>query len=101
MMDQKSAVTQLIQRDFDLAVSDSFSEEEILRVLARRIELLLSRNPEDLFQLMYRLDISEVKLANAFTPEAMAQLVWDRQLEKIKSRADFPPDLSGEQELKW
>ncbi len=93
-----------LRRDWDLALPGTLSEEAILQLLAERIVTILERGAETFYQLMYRLDISEKKL-NAIlgednVPAKIARLVYDRQLEKIKSRhenrmrrEDLDPEL--------
>jgi len=93
-----------LRQDWDLELPSTISEEAILQLLAERIVTILERGAETFYQLMYRLDISEQKL-NAIlgddnVPAKIARLIYDRQLEKIKSRhenrmrrEDLDPEL--------
>ncbi len=99
---QETAVA--LQQDWGLQLPDEISEATILQKLAERVVILIERGSESFFQLMYRLDISEKKL-NAIigqpdVAEKIARLIYDRQLQKIRSRAlhkqntkDVDPDL--------
>ena len=93
-----------LRQDWDLQLPETISEEALLLLLAERIVTILERGAETFYQLMYRLDISEKKL-NAIlgddnVPAKIARLIYDRQLQKIKSRhenrmrrEDLDPDL--------
>ena len=92
MSKETTEILNLLQQQWGLSVEGLVSEEEIINRLAQRIVYYLEKGPETFFQLMYRLDISEKKLnmvlADPEAPFAIAKLVYDRQLQKIKSRAE-------------
>ncbi len=95
-----------LKDDWDLQLPDTLSEETILRLLAERIVVILERGAETFFQLMYRLDISEKKLNAVLqeddVPLKIARLIYDRQLQKIKSRHENRMKTSSDDpELKW
>ncbi len=95
-----------LKEDWDLQLPDTLSEETILRLLAERIVVILERGAETFFQLMYRLDISEKKLNAVLqeddVPMKIARLIYDRQLQKIKSRHENRMKSSSDDpELKW
>jgi aspartate/glutamate racemase len=101
---QETAIA--LKEDWDLQLPDMLSEEAILRLLAQRIVIVLERGAETFFQLMYRLDISEKKLnavlADDDVPGKIARLIYDRQLQKIKSRHENRMKTeSDDPELKW
>ncbi|PQJ10873.1 hypothetical protein CJD36_012950 [Flavipsychrobacter stenotrophus] len=101
---QETAIA--LQQDYGLQVPDEISEETILKRLAERVAVLVDRGAEAFFQMMYRLDISERKLNEAIgTPdvaEKIARLIYDRQLQKIRSRAFFKGGGKDvDQDLKW
>ncbi len=107
-MDQQLYETAvLLQRDWELEIPETISEEQILTQLEYRVAKLLSGNPESFFQLMYRLDVSEKRLNETiYTADrpssAIARLIYDRQLQKIRSRAEFGGAPGGEDdELRW
>ncbi len=83
-----------------LVREDLVSEEKILAALCRRLEYMMEYAPEQLFSLLYRLDISERKLKQAMEQETdivakIALLIYERQVEKSASRKahkSTPPD---------
>lgn len=81
------------------------SETEILAALARRVEILLSRDATAFFQIMYRLDIAETRLNKALysanPAEAVARLIWDRQWEKAQTRAQYKSPDAPDDDLRW
>ncbi len=89
----------------DIVLPPTVSEEEIIRVLGYRIGQLLAGQPDQLFSMLYRLDISERKIKAAMelgqdVAKKIAVLVYERQMEKMLSRKQHraqPPD----EDLAW
>ncbi len=83
-------IVQHFQNDWELQIPETFTENELLELLVAKISMLIERQPETFFQLMYRLDIPEKKLnavlGNMDTIDKIARLVYERQLEKARSR---------------
>ena len=84
-------------------------EEALVQILARRIDEMLERQPEQLMSLLYRLDVLERKILPVMRPDAiepahigLARLVIDRQKERIstKMRVKTPP-LEGMDGWEW
>ena len=105
-MEYRQELLTSLQRQWGIhAADDLVAEEEILRQLEDRIMLLMDKNPEYFFLLMYRLDIPEDKLrATLNDPTSgskIARLVYERQHQKICSRKRYssPPDPDAE--LRW
>jgi aspartate/glutamate racemase len=97
---------QALQQDWDISLPDALSEEAILKLLADRVVLILERGAETFFQLMYRLDISEKKLNAVLEDDdvaaKIARLIYDRQLQKIKSRHEHRMKQENDDpELRW
>jgi len=77
---------------------------ELRKVLIRRIEELIEKDVEKLKWILYRIDVNERKVHEALAtnaalhyPELLADLIIERQIEKIKTRAkysDGPSDWS-------
>lgn len=90
---------------WQLDIPPDWQEAEILAALSQKITLLLSREPETFFQIMYRLDIPEAKLNQALyatnPPDAIARLIWQRQWEKARSRKDHRSEDTPDDDLKW
>jgi hypothetical protein len=66
------------------------TEEAILQLLADKIAGIVASGQQPFYQLMYRVDISEKKLAQIAGGDDIAQkiarLVYDRQVQKLQSR---------------
>ena len=95
-----------LKSDWDLQIPETLSEEAILKLLADRVVLILERGPDTFYQLMYRLDISEKKLnailGDEHVADKIARLIYDRQLQKIKSRMEHKSqNTDTDPELKW
>lgn len=94
-----------LQNDWELQLPDTFTEEMILKILAEKIVTILERGPETFFQLMYRLDISEKKLnavlGDEDVPQKLARLIYDRELQKIRSRHEHKTKPGNDPDLKW
>ena len=92
-----------------LALPEKISSSELEEQLAAYINKLIEKDFEKLVSLLYRLDVSENKLKNLLKLNAgenagmiIAQLIIERQLEKIKSRKHFSTkDDPAEGEEKW
>jgi len=96
-----------LQQEWGMQLPDNISEEEILRLLAERVVVLLQMGADNFYQLMYRLDISEKKLSAVLgaedVPVKIARLIYDRQLQKIQSRKDNKQSGTWDEdpELRW
>jgi hypothetical protein len=94
----KEEITQLILQDFGLAKSEKpFSEQEILDYLAEAIAYMIEHKMDFLLSLLYRLDVSEQKIAFALMPGnsepaniALAKLVWERQKQRVATKHAYP-----------
>lgn len=105
-MQQQHEIFEALYKQWELQTVDVITEEEIKRQLAKRILLLMDRNPEQFFQLMYRLDIPENKLrviwADADAPDKIAAMVYNRQLQKIQSRLNNKgQQYTEDPDLRW
>ena len=77
----------LVNITFELPDQGNMQDEEALvQILARRIDEMLERQPEQLMSLLYRLDVLERKILPVMRPDAiepahigLARLVIDRQ----------------------
>ena len=106
-MDEQEQVWSALKNDWELEHSAVCSREEILSQLELRISRLIERQPEQFFQLMYRLDVPENEVSHALNhPDTaikrVAELVYERQLQKIRSRQQHRPSANPEDdELSW
>ncbi len=95
-----------LKSDWSLEYPNLISEETILKLLAERVAQLTTEGQEAFYQLMYRLDISEKKLIEAAgtneVAEKIARLIYNRQLEKVKSRNKYKQNSNNiDPDLKW
>ena len=103
------------QDELRITLSDSFSldniadEAEWFQLLIGRIDYLIQTDFNKLVHILYRLDVSEMKLSQMLkehpgtdAAEIIAQMIIERQREKIKSRAAFKnPGDDIPEEDKW
>lgn len=93
-----------LAQQFDLAENELVSEEKILEALALRVAALMDKNPDQLFSMLYRLDIDENKIKMALresdVSKKIALLIYERQLQKIISRKENKSDEPNET-LAW
>ncbi len=89
-------VISLITQDFGLNPQNPLNVAAFLAYLADVIAYMLEHQTDKLFGLMYRLDIDEHKIQTVFSPfhaesphVGLARLVWERQLERIKTRKTY------------
>ena len=76
-----------------ITASNVITKEALIDAIAFRVGKLLEANPDQLFSMLYRLDISEKKIKKAMIDEdgfsfIIAHLIYNRQLEKIISRKE-------------
>lgn len=81
---------------------------ELRTRLQQEINRLIENDFQQLVDILYRVDVDERKLkfllqenVGADTPEIIADLIINRQMEKIRSRAAFKPKDDESNEEKW
>ncbi len=108
MQQQLPELIKSLNDKFELQIDGTLSRESIINILEQKVSRLIEKNPEEFFQLMYRIDISEKQL-NRVLREAdaingLANLIYDRQLEKAESRIKYRSYFernSADDELMW
>ncbi len=105
-MDLIRETAQGIQEEWGVELSQMISKEEILRKIAARVVELIEEGADHFIQLMYRLDISEKKLHGVLGEEdfaeQIAELIYNRQVQKIHSREMFKSTpVDPDPDLKW
>lgn len=108
METEQSVLAATLKEKLDIDIPEGYSEAEIKLMLEKRLEQLLERNPEEFFQLLYRIDIPERGLQNVLQQQdalvKLAEMVYDRQLQKVKTRLFYKSNQKaqpGDEELKW
>ncbi len=89
----------------DLAPVAHPSLEDVRAFVAERIALLLDRNPGLLMSILYRIDVAERKVTAVLSthgpeaiPAALADLVIERQLQKLRIRRRYREQAARERE---
>lgn len=107
MSTELSELLTSFKEKFELEAPEHVTEEEILSALEARLSVLLQRNPEEFFLTLYMIDIPEQTLHEVLKSSdpvaALARLVYDRQLQKVKSRLYYKAASNNEidDDLKW
>jgi hypothetical protein len=105
-LNDSKEILEFLQKELGLQHAVSIPEEEIIKQIGIRVEVLLKRGHGSFFQLMYRLDVSEKDLSTVIddddAPYKIARLIYDRQIQKIKSRQQHKKDKPDiEKDLEW
>lgn len=79
--------------------------DDVRRFLVSRITPLLDRNPAHLMSLLYRIDVAEDRVQEVLAsappeaiPGALADLIIDRQLQKVRLRRRYREAGGGMEE---
>lgn len=81
--------------DVDIASGNSIAEakEQLHATLVERIVELLTKNPERLMSILYRIDVRESLVNEIFSkalppevPYLLADAIIERQMQKVRSR---------------
>lgn len=85
-----------LRQSMDIELKENISREELRTNLANHINTLITADFHNLVSLLYRLDIDEAKLKSMLQDNAgadagfiLADLIIERQLQKMKSREQF------------
>jgi hypothetical protein len=102
---EQELIRQSIQQEWGVELAGLVSEQEILNKLALQIGHIAAQGPDTFFQLMYRLDIPEKQLVSAMHDKQVAleiaRLVYNRQLQKIRSREYYKNKPDAPSDLSW
>lgn len=102
-------ITKEINQEWSLSIPQAITEEQLIEVLGLRINQLIKSDLPKLISILYRLDVDELKLKSMLAQYnqlhaglVIAALVFDRQKQKMKTKAAFkkPPEEIDEDE-KW
>lgn len=108
MNTEQAELAATLKAKLDIDIPEGYSEEQIKLMLEKRLGQLLERNPEEFFQMLYRIDIPEQRLNVVLQQQdalsALAEIVYQRQLQKVKTRLFYKDSYqshTGDDELKW
>jgi len=95
-----------LENEWQLQAPQMLTEEAIVTLLTEKILAIIQQGPDAFYRLMYRIDIPEKRLSkvlgNDDTARQIAQLVYNRQLEKITSRIQHRQQQGDiDPEMKW
>ena len=99
-------VHQELSKDFNIPATTS--KTDLLQVLAAGINHLIDTDFTRLINILYRIDISENTLKETLNTHAgedagllIANLIIERQLQKLQMRAMFKPQQNIPDDDKW
>jgi len=103
------ALSELIQREMDLEIPATLSMDEIKEILMLHIAHLIDHDFEKLVFILYRVDVNETKMRALLEQQQgkdaaglIADLIIERQLQKIKTRQEFTNrDKNIDEDEKW
>ena len=107
MNEKESALVSELSNKLEIDLPEKRSIEELKLFLAGYISHLIGNNPDKLVSILSRVDVSEKMLkANLQNQEEnassiMAQMIIDRQMEKIKTREHYKPGDDISEDEKW
>jgi hypothetical protein len=101
-------IVNVIEQDFRIADSDSLipagdvdNFEALKAYLTEKLSYLLDNKYDKLVNVLYRIDVNEEKLAKLFAdtnrefiPAALADLIIERQIQKIKFRQKYKSGIA-------
>jgi hypothetical protein len=97
-----------LQQNFNLPEISLKTTQEAQQLLAGAVNRLLSNNFEKLVSILYRIDVSETKLKTVLKEnpgedagKIIADLIIERQLQKIKSRKETKSNNNIPEDEKW
>ena len=109
MNDPNQDIIPLLNKELSLELSDKLSISELEQQLTNHINHLINTDFEKLVYYLYRIDVNETKMKQLLQQQGgenaaqlIAQLIIDRQLQKIKSRAEHTPPATDEDDAeRW
>ncbi|MFT3932051.1 MAG: hypothetical protein QM726_00430 [Chitinophagaceae bacterium] len=104
-MEQQELISS-INQEMNLQLAPQLSFEAMRLQLQAVINELIQKNFDQLINLLYRIDVNERKLKYFLQENVgedaaviIADLIIERQLQKIKSRAEFNDWLQNDEEI--
>ena len=108
MKAKNTSLAELIQKDMDLEIPAAISLDEIRAILIQHLTHLIDHHFERLVFLLYRVDVDETKMRAVLEQQQgkdaaglIADLILERQLQKIESRKNTGFSNKTSDEEKW
>ncbi len=106
---ENEELVNLVNKEMAIELPMQISMKEIQEKLSAHINRLIQHNFEQLINLLYRIDVSEPKIKSLLkmqpgtnAGDIIANLIIERQLQKIQSRQRFKTNDEGfTEEEKW
>lgn len=94
----------LLNKELALALPEQLTMHELEEQLTQHINHLINTDFEKLVYYLYRIDVNETKMKQLLEQQGgenaaqlIARLIIDRQLQKIKSRAEHKPTATDDE----
>ncbi len=104
MSDNLQQIIPSINNELALALPEKLSMTELEEQLTQHINHLINTDFEKLVYYVYRIDVNEAKMKQLLqqqqgenAAQLIARLIIDRQLQKIKSRAEHKPTSTDDE----
>ncbi|MFT3748671.1 MAG: hypothetical protein QM768_10155 [Agriterribacter sp.] len=104
----EKAVIQSLQQVLSLQLADTLTKEKLKYIIAERVNDLIQHDFAQLTQLLYRIDINEARLKKLLNEtggkdaaEIIAELIIERQVEKLEIMKTFKKENDINEEEKW
>ena len=108
MVSPDKNIVSALRISMDIDLKEGVSMGELKNIITDHVNLLISNNFNKLISLLYRLDINESKLKQLLADSPgedagmiIAELIIERQLQKIKSRNENNSNNIIPEDDKW
>lgn len=108
MKNEIALLAEALEKDMALAVSPALSFDMMRSALTDHINHLINTDFEKLVFLLYRIDVDETKMRKLLEQRPgedsaglIADLIIERQLQKIRSRRSSQRDNNIDEDEKW
>ena len=109
MSDPNKDIIPLLNKELSLELSEKLAMDELEQQLTDHINHLINTDFEKLIYYLYRIDVNETKMKQLLQQQGgenaaqlIARLIIDRQLQKIKSRAEHRSnEIDDEEAERW
>lgn len=109
MNNSDNNIIPLLNNELALELPEKLSITELEEQLTQHINHLINTDFEKLVYYLYRIDVNETKMKQLLqqqqgenAAQLIARLIIDRQLQKIKSRAEHKPSATNDDDAeRW
>lgn len=93
----------------DLVISSGeMNDEEMIKILADKVQAYLDCNINLLMSYLYRLDVLEYKIKSALSNVQeepgnviLARLIWERQKQRMETKKNYQVREAIDSDLEW